>query len=122
MLRPLHVEQLGRAHLKLLSKSQGTGAKTRPCSKPISRPHEDWMRRGKKLFGKANAPLHILHAHMKQVDERNRSCFDLSDQPRMPVEPASREQSPADGEEVDGSGSSRDVFCICRKPEAGMMI
>ncbi|KAK1910484.1 hypothetical protein P3342_008363 [Pyrenophora teres f. teres] len=84
--------------------------------------HEDWMRRGKKLFGKANAPLHILHAHMKQVDERNRSCFDLSDQPRMPVEPASREQSPAEGEEVDGSGSSRDVFCICRKPEAGMMI
>ncbi|KAF1935845.1 PLU-1-domain-containing protein [Clathrospora elynae] len=84
--------------------------------------HEDWMRRGKKLFGKANAPLHILHAHMRQVDERNRSCFDLSDQPRMPVEPASREQSPADGEEVDGSGSSRDVFCICRKPEAGMMI
>ncbi|KAH7071289.1 PLU-1-like protein-domain-containing protein [Paraphoma chrysanthemicola] len=84
--------------------------------------HEDWMRTGKKLFGKANAPLHILHAHMKQVDERNRSCFDLSDQPRMPVEPASREQSPADGENVDGSGSSRDVFCICRKPEAGMMI
>ncbi|KAL6704419.1 hypothetical protein ACN47E_008271 [Coniothyrium glycines] len=84
--------------------------------------HEDWMRRGKKLFGKANAPLHILHAHMKQVDERNRSCFDLADQPRMPVEPASREASPNDGEEVDGSNSSRDVFCICRKPEAGMMI
>ncbi|PSN75415.1 PLU-1-domain-containing protein [Corynespora cassiicola Philippines] len=85
--------------------------------------HEDWMRRGKKLFGKANAPLHILHAHMKQVDERNRSCFDLSDQPRMPVEPASRANTPADDEEnVDGSGSSRDVFCICRKPEAGMMI
>ena len=84
--------------------------------------HEDWMRRGKKLFGKANTPLHILHAHMKQVDERNRSCFDLGDQPRMPVEPASREQSPADGEEEDGPLSSRDVFCICRKPEAGMMI
>jgi histone demethylase JARID1 len=84
--------------------------------------HEDWMRSGKKLFGKANAPLHILHAHMKQVDERNRSCFDLSDQPRMPVEPSSRAASPADEEDVDGSGSSRDVFCICRKPEAGMMI
>jgi histone demethylase JARID1 len=84
--------------------------------------HEDWMRTGKKLFGKANAPLHILHAHMKQVDERNRGCFDLSDQPRGPVEPASREQTPVDGEPVDGSGSSRDVFCICRKPEAGMMI
>jgi histone demethylase JARID1 len=84
--------------------------------------HEDWMRRGKKLFGKANAPLHILHAHMKQVDDRNQSCFDISDQPRMPVEPASREASPVEGENVDGSGSSRDVFCICRKPEAGMMI
>lgn len=84
--------------------------------------HEDWMRTGKKLFGKANAPLHILHAHMKQVDERNRSCFDLSDQPRMPVEPASREQSVADGEPGDGSMSNRGVFCICRKHEAGMMI
>jgi histone demethylase JARID1 len=84
--------------------------------------HEDWMRRGKKLFGKANAPLHILQAHMKQVDDRNRSCFDLSDQPRMPVEPASREQTPEDDEDVEGSGSSRDVFCICRRPEAGMMI
>jgi histone demethylase JARID1 len=84
--------------------------------------HEDWMRRGKKLFGKANAPLHILHMHMKSVDEKNRSCFDTSDTPRMPVEPASREASPAEGEPVDGSGSSRDVFCICRKPESGMMI
>ncbi|KAF1996473.1 PLU-1-domain-containing protein [Amniculicola lignicola CBS 123094] len=84
--------------------------------------HEDWMRRGKKLFGKANAPLPILHQHMKQVDERNRSCFDLSDQPRMPVEPASRQASPEDDEANVGSGSSRDVFCICRKPEAGMMI
>lgn len=84
--------------------------------------HEDWMRRGKKLFGKANAPLHILHAHMKQVDERNRACFDLDDTPRVPVEPASREATPAEGTVVEGSGSSRDVFCICRKPEAGMMI
>lgn len=84
--------------------------------------HEDWMRRGKKLFGKANAPLHILHAHMKTVEEKNRACFDLADQPRMPVEPASREHTPDDSQDIDGSGSSRDVFCICRKPEAGMMI
>ncbi|KAF2497114.1 histone demethylase JARID1D [Lophium mytilinum] len=84
--------------------------------------HEDWMRRGKKLFGKANAPLHILHAHMKTVEEKNRACFDLGDQPRMPVEPRSRETTPGEAENVDGSGSSRDVFCICRKPEAGMMI
>ena len=84
--------------------------------------HEDWMRRGKKLFGKANAPLHILLSHMQIVEARNEACFDLRDQPRMPVEPSSRANSPGESQEVDGSGSSRDVFCICRKPEAGMMI
>ncbi|KAF1812331.1 PLU-1-domain-containing protein [Eremomyces bilateralis CBS 781.70] len=82
------------------------------------RRHEDWMRRGKKLFGKANAPLHILLQHMKYVDERNKACFDLSDQPRMPVEPSSREHTPNE----DQPQSQRDVFCICRKPEAGMMV
>jgi histone demethylase JARID1 len=84
--------------------------------------HEDWMRRGKKMFGMANAPLHALHLRMNQVEHRNQSCFDISDQPRMPVEPASREASPVEGESVDGSGSSRDVFCICRRPEADVMI
>ena len=85
--------------------------------------HEDWMRRGKKLFGKTNAPLHILHQYMKYVEERNESCLDIRDQPRMPVEPASREHTPADDEEnVNGSQSNRDVFCICRRPESGMMI
>lgn len=88
------------------------------------RRHEDWMRRGKKLFGKANAPLHILHQHMQIVEARNESCFDLRDKPRMPVEPSSRANSPEEGLDraADGSSSSRDVFCICRRPEAGMMI
>jgi histone demethylase JARID1 len=85
--------------------------------------HEDWMRRGKKLFGKTNAPLHILHQHMKYVEERNESCLDLRDQPRMPVEPSSREHTPVDEEEnPNGSQSNRDVFCLCRRPESGMMI
>lgn len=87
--------------------------------------HEDWMRRGKKLFGKANAPLHILGQHMDIVNERNLACFDLADTPRGPVEPSSRANSPsAEGMDntADGSNSSRDVFCVCRRPEAGMMI
>ncbi|KEQ86672.1 PLU-1-domain-containing protein [Aureobasidium pullulans EXF-150] len=82
------------------------------------RRHEDWMRRGKKLFGKANAPLHILHQHMNLVKERNDACFELRDKPRMPVEPSSREHTP----EADGKNSFPDVFCLCRRPEAGMMI
>ncbi|KAK7516954.1 PHD transcription factor-like protein [Phyllosticta citriasiana] len=85
--------------------------------------HEDWMRKGKKLFGKANAPLHILQQHMDSVCARNEACFDLNDQPRMPVEPASRHVSPASDDGGDnGAGSTRDVFCICRNPESGMMI
>ncbi|KAJ5689299.1 hypothetical protein N7462_003691 [Penicillium macrosclerotiorum] len=76
--------------------------------------HEDWMRKGKKLFGKANAPLHILKSHMEQLPP--------------PVEPSSRDNSP-DGllenptTNVWGPKSGkRDVFCICRRSEAGMMI
>lgn len=86
--------------------------------------HEDWMRKGKKLFGKANAPLHILKSHMQTVQERNDACFDLADRCRPPVEPASRDVNPDNaGAELGTLGrSSKDVFCICRQPEAGMMI
>ena len=85
--------------------------------------HEDWMRKGKKLFGKANAPLHILLIHMTYVENHNRDCFNLKDRPRMPVEPSSREQSPEQAtSDFDGVGRTREVFCICRAPEAGMMI
>ncbi|KAJ5723654.1 hypothetical protein N7488_001689 [Penicillium malachiteum] len=90
--------------------------------------HEDWMRKGKKLFGKANAPLHILKSHMEYVESRNSFCFDLDDSYRPPVEPSSRDNTP-DGllenpnPNVWGPKSrKRDVFCICRRLEAGMMI
>lgn len=89
--------------------------------------HEDWMRKGKKLFGKTNAPLHILKSHMDYVLDRNMDCFDITnDKPRLPAEPSSR----APSEERDAkanrswndSSEGRDVFCICRRSEAGMMI
>ncbi|KAI8625536.1 PLU-1-domain-containing protein [Xylariaceae sp. FL1651] len=88
--------------------------------------HEDWMRKGKKLFGKTNAPLHILKSHIDYVLERNLDCFDIaSDKPRLPAEPASR----ATSEERDQKSSRtwddptfREVFCICRRTEAGLMI
>ena len=90
--------------------------------------HEDWMRKGKKLFGKANAPLHILKSHMEYVDNRNSYCFDLEDRCRPPVEPASRDNTPDGLLENNtsnmwgGKSRKRDVFCICRRAEAGMMI
>lgn len=83
------------------------------------RKHEDWMRRGKRLFGKSNAPLHILHQHLQYVRDRNKYCFDVEDKPRAPAEPPSREVTPEASQE---DSSSRDVFCLCRRPESGMMI
>ena len=83
------------------------------------RKHEDWMRKGKRLFGKSNAPLHILHQHLQYVRDRNKYCFDVEDKPRAPAEPPSREVTPEASQE---DHSSRDVFCLCRRPESGMMI
>ncbi|KAF5021326.1 hypothetical protein F66182_6626 [Fusarium sp. NRRL 66182] len=85
--------------------------------------HEDWMRKGKKLFGKSNAPLHILKNHLEYVLERNMDCFDIEhDTPRLPGEPVSREVSPEPGVSKWDDSRSRQVFCICRRVEAGMMI
>ncbi|KAI9761060.1 MAG: hypothetical protein M1840_002028 [Geoglossum simile] len=87
--------------------------------------HEDWMRRGKKLFGKLRVPLQFLHTHMKYVEARNRRCFDTFDVPHMPVEPISRDRTPDDD---SGSQSVRNlvrperVFCICRSPQDGVMV
>ncbi|KAK0727760.1 PLU-1-like protein-domain-containing protein [Lasiosphaeria miniovina] len=86
--------------------------------------HEDWMRKGKKLFGKTNAPLHILKSHMDYVLDRNIECFNIvTDKPRVPAEPASREPSPERRKSNNWEDPQfREVFCICRRTEAGMMI
>ncbi|KAI5284901.1 hypothetical protein KEM54_000976, partial [Ascosphaera aggregata] len=88
--------------------------------------HENWMRKGKKLFGKGNAPLHILKMHMQYVMRKNSFCFDLEDQFRPPVEPPSREASPdamLDAHYwMTGRTKSKDVFCLCRQQESGLMI
>jgi len=85
--------------------------------------HEDWMRKGKKLFGKTNAPLHILKSHMEYVLDRNLECFEIvNDKPRVPAEPSSREVSPEKKLNRWEDAKPREVFCICRRIEAGMMI
>ncbi|KAK2595044.1 hypothetical protein QQS21_007234 [Conoideocrella luteorostrata] len=117
--RPMYLEvaELQRSLDELNSKPNGT-----LDLDAERRRHEDWMRRGKRLFGKSNAPLHILKSHLEYVLERNVDCFDVeNDTPRLPAEPVSREVTP----ELSGTrltDRSRQVFCICRKIEAGMMI
>ncbi|KAG5438790.1 hypothetical protein PCANB_002510 [Pneumocystis canis] len=93
----------------------------------------EWIRRGKRLFGKANAPLETLGQHMEYVVKRNNSCLSLEDKPRSPVEPLSREQTPdpptsLDTDKNDAFGISsakiphHDLFCLCRQPESGLMV
>ena len=114
-----HVRDVMKALEDLNGKPHGAAELEKQVKK-----HEDWMRKGKKLFGKANAPLHILEQHMRFVEEQNNFCFDLDDTHRAPVEPASREVSPVDGQEAPTgiSGEEKPVFCLCRRPEAGLMI
>ena len=109
-----------REVLESLSELNSKPAGTIDLEKEIKR-HEDWMRKGKKLFGKANAPLHILQVHMTYVKDHNQACFELSDKPRMPVEPASRSNTPED-EQAGEEKSTKETFCMCRQTEAGQMI
>ncbi|OAA65964.1 phd transcription factor [Niveomyces insectorum RCEF 264] len=84
---------------------------------------EDWIRKGKRVFGKTNAPLYILKSHLEYVLDRNNDCFDtVYDKPRTPAEPASREPSPDATSPLWKHPKLREVFCICRRIEAGMMI
>jgi histone demethylase JARID1 len=119
--RPMYVE--ARDIMKTVEDLNGKPHGTAELEKELKR-HEDWMRKGKKLFGKANAPLHILEQHMRIVMDKNVACFDLKDTFRMPVEPSSRHASPVEGnDEFGGLGDDeKPIFCICRSPEAGLMI
>ena len=90
--------------------------------------HEDWMRKGKRLFAKSNAPLHILKSHLEFVLDQNLDALELeNDKPRLPAEPASRDPSPQP-EAKNGQSATWlekdawEVFCICRRSEAGLMI
>jgi histone demethylase JARID1 len=114
--RPLYtdIREVMKTLEDLNSKPQGTIDLEREL-----RRHEDWMRKGNKLFGKAHAPLHILEIHMKFVEDKNNFCFDLNDTFRPPVEIYLNE----DDEKSNILGKDeKPLFCICRQYENGMMI
>ena len=78
---------------------------------------------GKKLFGKTNGPLHVLEQYLKFVEEQNDSCFNLGDTFSPPLDPPSRERSPAETQQRGTADNGRaPVFCICRRHESGLMI
>ncbi|KAJ5517810.1 Zinc finger PHD-type [Penicillium expansum] len=79
--------------------------------------HEDWMRKGKKALRQGEC-------------SSSYSEIPYGDSYRPPVEPSSRDNSPEGLLENPGNppnmwgpkSRKRDVFCICRHSEAGMMI
>ncbi|KAK9446984.1 PLU-1-like protein-domain-containing protein [Limtongia smithiae] len=74
----------------------------------MARKVEEWLHQGRKIFHKVNAGLHVLTTHLEAVEQRDRMCFLLDDRP-----------SP--GATTDEE-NKKEIFCICRLPESGLMI
>lgn len=81
--------------------------------------NEDWMRKGTDLFRMTTGTFNLLN-HLTDVMEQNNPCFDLADRPRFPDKPRSR-SSTADLQAIKDR-QSREIFCFCRRGEAGQMI
>ncbi|CAN6621104.1 hypothetical protein TRVA0_008S01772 [Trichomonascus vanleenenianus] len=66
---------------------------------------EEWMRKGKRLFGKGNAPLHILQHYLQLVDKRSIGvcCLD-------------------DVYNVERMEPEEKVYCICRSADSKQLI
>jgi [histone H3]-trimethyl-L-lysine4 demethylase len=81
------------------------------------------MRKGKRYFGKGNAPLHILRNHLAVVSKRNEECLSSDDKYDGP--PEVYKENPQNGEnggQVNEESETGKLFCICRRPESGLMV
>jgi len=75
---------------------------------------EEWIKRGKRLFGKTNASANQLEDHLSYVLARNKHVFDPTDVPK-PEEG----ESPGAAEAKD---SDDGPYCICRTDPTGEMV
>lgn len=71
---------------------------------------DDWLHQGRKIFHKVNAPMHSLVAHLEAAVKRTKSALSMADKPH--------EEQPA----VVENRFSKELFCICRLAESGLMI
>ena len=75
---------------------------------------EDWVKRGKRLFGKTNASIHQLEEHLLFVAARNQNVLDLNDVPKQDGSPI--------GEGAETKESEDGPYCICRSGPTGEMV
>jgi histone demethylase JARID1 len=68
---------------------------------------EDWVKHGKRMFGRMNASIHQLEDHLLYIQNRNERVFDGADVPRREDEAQDSESGP---------------YCICRSGPTGQMV
>jgi histone demethylase JARID1 len=78
---------------------------------------EEWMRKGKRIFGKGNAPLYILKSHLTFISRRNEACLSFDDTLENDLRYEANVLAGRPNPEDSGK-----VFCFCRLPESGLMI
>lgn len=69
------------------------------------RADEDWLRSCKKIFGKANAPFNVLKGHLSVLANKITYSLNLNDLYQK-----------------DLPDKMHLTYCICRRPESGVMI
>jgi histone demethylase JARID1 len=80
---------------------------------------EEWVKRGKRLFGKTNASVMQLEEHLILIQKRNESAFDTTDVPKRDKTSSPGPHSPDATETKD---SEEGPYCICRSGPTGEMV
>lgn len=77
---------------------------------------EEWVKRGKRLFGKTSASI---HHHLMYVLSRNQTVFDVND---VPKRGGSASPHPEGSGALETKDSEDGPYCICRCGPTGDMI
>jgi histone demethylase JARID1 len=80
---------------------------------------EEWVKRGKKLFGKTSASIHQLEDHLLFALARGQTVFDVND---VPKREGSASPHPDGSGVVEAKDSEDGPYCICRCGPTGDMI
>jgi histone demethylase JARID1 len=80
---------------------------------------DEWVKRGKRLFGKTNASVNQLEDHLAFVLQRNEHVFDPLDIPKRDQDSSPRPDSP---DAMEAKDSEDGPYCICRSGPTGEMV
>ena len=90
-----------------------------PNLKRLVQRSEDWLRRGKKLFGKTNASVTQLEEHLLLIQHHNDKVFAITDIPKSEGTSSPTPHSPG---RSDAKDTEEGPYCICRSGPTGEMV